>query len=163
MNVNILGFKLEFSNNISIGEFYQALESIENQELKIAPKTYISYLDIKSGYIIGLILSYKTNKKSLATKRDNEGDLIVTISEMAPGEYMTEANVFCINPYTLKGLVYSYIGSTSANAFKSIFRKCHSNVVRYKKKDYKNELTNFGEKKVENLQDKLTAQFFRRF
>ncbi len=163
MRVNILGFKLNFSQNISIGEFFQELESVEDKETTIYGRTHIPYVDVNDGLIIGLVLSYKSNKKSLATKRDADGDLVVTKSTLDPNEHGTEVSVFCINPATLKGLIYSYTGALSPTGFRQLLKKQHQRVKRKKIKDYKNEITDFGNKNVSDIKTKIISNFHGEF
>ena len=148
MKVKILGFQLELAKNISVGEFYQQLESIEEQEILIHGKTHILLTDIVKDYICGVFLTYKTNKKSLATQKDKSGELIVNKATLKPGEHGTEVSVFCVNPVTLKGLFYSYSGAASPTGIQSFFRKQHGVIKRQKIKDYKNQLTDFGTKNI---------------
>lgn len=64
MKVSVLGFELNFSDGISIGEFYQQLESVEDKEIKVHGKKHIIYTDIIDETITGIVLSYRSIKGS---------------------------------------------------------------------------------------------------
>ncbi|MDO7083249.1 hypothetical protein WNY51_06550 [Pseudocolwellia sp. AS88] len=163
MKVKIIGFELEIAKNISIGEFFQQLETIEGKEIPIYSKKHILFTDVVDNFICGLILTYKTNKKSLATQKDSEGDLIINKSELKAGEHGTEVCVFCLNPSTNKGLLYSYNGSASPTSINELFRKQHEIVRLNKIKDRKNQLTDFGKKHIENVDKKAREMFWGQF
>lgn len=159
MNVSNVGFKLELAKNISIGEFFQEMEAFEDKESNVYGRIHVPYFDTASGYIIGSILSYRGSKKILTTERDQHGDLIVKRSELSDGENGTEVCMFCINPATMKGLMYCYFGSITLPAFQALLQRIHTKVKARKRKEYRNELTQFSTKKIANLSDKLEKQF----
>ena len=159
MKVNLLGFEIQLATGVSVGDFYQQLESIEDKDIKIRSRTSVLYTDIVENLICGLVLSYKTNKKSLVTTRDSDGDLTVTKNTLKNHEHGTEVSLFAINPVTLRGIFYSYSGSVSPNGLAEIFKSQHDIVLRYKKKSYKDELTNLGVKKVNKLSQKIREKY----
>ncbi len=163
MKVKILGFELEMKSGVSVGEFYQQLESYEDKEIIILGKTNVIYTDVIDGYICGIVLNYKSNKKSIVTTRDSDGDLMVRKDKLKKGEKGTEVSLFVINPETMKGLFYSYAGATSPSALGEIFKKCHQKVHTYKVADYKSELTNCGMKDVSDIAKKVRNKFPGKF
>ncbi len=159
MKVKILGFRLSLAKNISVGEFYQQLEAVEEKEISINGRTHILLTDIVNDYICGVFLTYKTNKKSLATQKDKNGDLIVNKATLKPGEHGTEVSVFCINPSTLKGLFYNYNGAASPTGIQKFFRDQHNAVKRLKIDDYKNQITDFRTKNIDGASKKARKMF----
>lgn len=159
MRVTLLGFGIELAKGVSIGEFYQQVERIEGEEIKLSSRKSVLYTDVIDGLICGLVLSYKSNKKSLITARDRNGDLVVTKNILKNNEHGTEVSLFVINPDSLKGIFYSYSGSVSPTGFYSLLKKRHDEVLKYKRKSYREELTNFGQQKVYNLQKKIMNRY----
>lgn len=159
MNVTNLGFKLDLAENISIGEFFQEMESFEDKECNVYGRIHVPYFDTTNGYVIGSILSYRGSKKILTTERDSNDDLVVKKSELSDGENGTEVCMFCLNPVTMKGLMYSYFGSITLPAFQALLQKVHTRIKARKSKEYRNELTQFGDKNVSNVSEKLKKKF----
>lgn len=163
MKVKIVGFELEIAKNISIGEFFQQLEAIEGKEVAIYSKKHVLLTDVVDGFICGLILTYKDNKKSLATQKDSDGDLIINKSELKKGEHGTEVCVFCLNPSTKKGLLYNYTGSASPTSINELFRRQHETIRLSKIKDRKNQLSDFGKRNIDNLDKKARDMYWGKF
>lgn len=138
--VKISGFQLTFSDNIKIGEVYQQLERFENQEIKLSGgRNGIYLVDTHENYICGILITFRDDKKSVATKRDEDGNLKVIKSELRKDEHASEASVFFINPITKSGLFYSYFGGSNAAALSKIFSNAHKNARKYAIKSYIDE------------------------
>jgi len=159
MKVNILGFEIKLAKGVSIGDFYQQLEAIEDHEIKLKSRTTIMYTDVVDHLMCGIVLSYKSNKKSLVTARDTDGNLTVTKNILKSNEHGTEVSLFAINPDSLKGIFYSYSGSVSPTGFSELFKKRHDVDLKHKKQSYRDELTQFGSKKISNLTKKISKKY----
>lgn len=159
MNVNTVGFKLKLRNNVSIADLLQELEALEDKEITIYGRIHVPYVDVVNNLLVGLVLSYRSSKKSLISERDSSGDLIVRKSELKDGEHSTEVGIFCINPETLKGLLYCYFGSVTVTGFGRLLNKAHSSAFKRAAKEYKRQLTDFNRKKDPKLQNKINKHF----
>jgi hypothetical protein len=159
MKVRTLGFQLALSDGVALGELFQQLESVEDKEIKISSKKGLIYTDVVNGLICGLILSYKSNKKSLVTQRDKDGDLKVTKNELKDNEHGTEVSIFCLNPGSLKGLFYSYSGGVSATGMSDILKQSHDAVFRRAKEQYRKEITEFGKTPINHINQKIENKF----
>ena len=159
MQVKILGFHLQLAKNISMGDFYQQLETIENKEIKIGQKVHVLLTDIVENLICGVILTFRNNKKSIATEKDENGDLVVNKSTLKAGEFGTEVSVFVLNPASNKGLLYSYSGSASPTSVQHLFRLQHNKIKSGKIREFTKELTDFG-KKDKNSHKKAAKEFY---
>ena len=159
MKVNILGFEIKMAQGVEVGDFYQQLELIEDKEINLKSRKTILYTDVIDNYICGLVLSYKSNKKSLVSARDIDGDLTVTKNVLKDDEHGTEVSLFVIHPHSLKGLFYSYSGSVSPTGFAELLKKRHDADLRFKKQSYKDELTQFNTKKVTNIGKKISEKY----
>ena len=159
MIVHKYGFKLKLAKNLSVAEFFQELERFDDKEVTIQSRVRVPYFDVKDNYIVGCVLTYKTNKKSLVSERDGAGDLIVKKSELGEGEHGTEVSMVCINPSNLHGLFYSYTGALSHMALHELLKKAHTSLKKQRKKDFKNQLTQLSDKPVANLAQKLEEEY----
>jgi hypothetical protein len=126
--VNALGFQLKLAENITIGEFYSAMQSHADAEIEVKPTRHVLYVDKKDGYIIGLILTYRNHRRYMEAKRDENGALLVSKLEVEQGANGTEVNVFILNPETCRGILYTYFGSISAGRTWRLFRNIHESV-----------------------------------
>jgi len=159
MKVNILGFEIGLAKGVSTGDFYQQLEAIEDHEIKLKSRTTIIYTDVVDHLMCGIVLSYKSNKKSLVTARDADGNLTITKNTLKNNEHGTEVSLFAINPGSLKGIFYSYNGSVSPTGFRELLKKRHDIDLKFKKQSYRDELTHFGGKEISNLPKKVSKKY----
>ncbi|WP_444940252.1 hypothetical protein ACJJI3_15940 [Microbulbifer sp. ZKSA004] len=159
MKVKTLGFELLFATGVTVGDFYQRLERIEDKEIEIKSRRTVLYTDVIHGLICGLVISYKDNKKSLVTLRDDSGDLMVSKKTLSKNEYGTEVSLFAINPINLRGLFYSYQGSVSPVGLSSLFKKSHDEELRFKKNQYQKELTEFGKKSIKEIGKRVLEKY----
>ena len=140
--VKISGFQLNFSNKIKIGEIYQQLERFENKEIKLSGgRNGIYLINTHDDYISGILITFRDDKKSVATKRDGSGKLEVIKSELRKDEHASEASIFIINPKTKSGLFYSYFGGSNAAALSKIFSNAHTEARKYSIKSFVEEHT----------------------
>ncbi|MDX1491310.1 MAG: hypothetical protein R3332_08485 [Pseudohongiellaceae bacterium] len=129
MKVSILGFELTPSKGVDFQSIYDNLIGMSDSEIKIFGRIHVPYVGIANNYIQGLILSYRTSKKSLVSERDANGDLLVKKNELGAGQHGTEVSIFTINPLTGRGVMYSYYGSLSETGYQNFFKRSH-NIVR---------------------------------
>lgn len=147
-NVKIVGFELNFSRNIGIGEFFQELERIDGKSTKLHNRTHYTFFDIKNDFIVGLVLTYTGDKKSIATHEDGEsGDLMVNKLELLSDQNKTEVSLLCLNPGTRRGLFYQYPGNLSASGYFKILQRQHNQIKRRKIKDKANEFSQLSTSK----------------
>ena len=99
-----------------------------------------------------ILITFRDDKKSVATKKDENGKLEIIKSELRKDEHATEASVFCINPKTKSGLLYTYFGGSNAAALSKIFAVAHTQARRYAIKD-------FVDQKVEQSKSKSRKKF----
>ncbi|MDO6446628.1 hypothetical protein Q4493_12660 [Colwellia sp. 1_MG-2023] len=145
MNVNVVGFQMSFARRINIPELYQLLESSSGKKLRQGSTSYLYYTDLKEGYIIGLVLRFKEDKKSIATSKEGE-EFIIDKTELGKGKESTEVSLFAINPETCRGVYYSYIGSLSSSILKTIWKKPHDKLKTYNIKSLIDEYSQHGKK-----------------
>lgn len=157
--VQAVGYRLALGKNISIGEIYQQLETVENKETNINGKTYVLLTDVVDRHIVGLVLSYKGDKKSIATYRDTSGDLVVQENKLADNQHKTEVVIFRLNPTTLTGAMFQYHGSMSTTGLAQFLRSQHQVVKRSLVKDKYNELSQFGKKNKERARKKANEHY----
>ncbi len=151
--VKVTGFELNFSNNLRMPEIYQIFESMEGKDISLSGGRSGLYLtDVIDNYICGILITFRDDKKSVVTKKNEDGKLSVIKSELRKDEHATEASVFCINPATKSGLLYTYFGGSNAAALSKIFAIAHTKARRYAIKDYIDE-------KVEQSQNKKRRKF----
>lgn len=125
MKVNVVGFELSFAKGIEIPELFQLLESGQDKEHKHGKDRYIYFTQLLGGIIVGVVLRFKSDKKTIATTKDENGELIIDIKTFAEEKYSTEVSLFAINPNSLRGVCYSYLGSLSETILIDMFRKPH--------------------------------------
>jgi len=127
--VKVSGFDMEFSGGIQMNDFYQELESIsKKQDIRVGVYSTRLYTRIIDGLAIGLILTFKDDKKKLATEKDGSGKLKVNRVELKEHQTSTEASLFCFNPLTKSGIFTHYAGAASVSVYTSIFNQAHKNV-----------------------------------
>lgn len=144
--VKVLGFKFELAKHIEIADFFQSLESFEDKEIKYFDRLLVPYFDIKENYIIGAVLSLRDDKLSIASSRDSKGNLTVNTNELASDQQKTEVALFCINPATCRGLLYTYYGSISTTSLYHLFNKAHRKLKNQKVIGMANELSDLGKR-----------------
>jgi hypothetical protein len=141
MKVRTVGFQLKFSNNIELPEIYQIIESNQGKEIEHFGDKYIYYTEVRDNYIVGLVLRFNEVKSSIATETDKDGNLVIDISMIGDKKSNTEVSMFSINPVTLRGMYYNYRGSLSSSALKTIWKKPHDIIMKYKIKSLTDEFS----------------------
>jgi len=126
--VRIAGFQLTLAKNISIGEFYRTLEAAHGIETNVSGKTNLLLTDVTQGYIVGAILVYKGDKKSVATRKAKADGLLIDRIKLKENQEGTEVSFFCINPRNLKGVFYKYMGGPAHTSYAKIFKRQHDQV-----------------------------------
>lgn len=159
MKVHMVGFKVEPFSGVDFGDVFQDLENKTDVETNYQFGTVVPYFSVISGWAVGLLVRFRSNKKSIISKRDSAGDLLVDKQQLASDEHGTEVTICVLNPSTLKGLFYSYRGAVTPNGLKHIFRNSYATVRRQNVKDYKNQLTHFGENKISTLSKKVKEAY----
>jgi len=144
VKVNVIGFELSLAKGIEIPEIYQLLESAQGDEHKHGKDRYIYFTQLLDGIIVGLVLRFKTDKMTIATTKDENGELIIDIKELAKEKDSTEVSLFAINPNTLRGVCYSYLGSLSETILTNIFRKPHDKLKSGNIKSLTEQYSQFG-------------------
>lgn len=127
-SVNRLGFEFKLSNNIDVLDFYEHLISRDEANFEYAGTTYIVYVSFLKNYLVGQILKYKDDEHFLESKKDSEGNLIVTKRKTTEGYNGTEAASFIINPNTGRGLLDTYINSVTPMVFGTLLKRFHYEV-----------------------------------
>ncbi|WP_133151431.1 hypothetical protein, partial [Vibrio lentus] len=127
--VKVSGFEMQFSEGVEMNDFYQELELISrNQEIIVGAYSTRVYTRIVDGLAVGLILTFKDDRKKLATEQDGSGKLKVNRIELKENQTSTEASLFCFNPSTKCGVFTHYAGAASVSVYTSIFGQAHKNV-----------------------------------
>lgn len=158
--VATVGFELSFSENIGIGEFYQNLESNELGAISIDGKSHHLLTNVcDDGFIVGLVLTYKGDKKILATIEEKNLLKIEKI-ELKDNQNSTAVSMFCINPESKRGFYYSYYNGVTNTTFCKLFKKVHDEIRESKIKDKIEEISDFQKKKVKDVRVKA-AGFFK--
>lgn len=158
--VKIIGFEIKPASNISFNDLFQAIKMDCGKEGTIKNKITYSLCGERDHYMAGIVLSYKGDRKNLTTLKEPDGKLRVEKSTLRKGQYSTEANIFCINPVSLKGVIYQYSGSLSAGGFYDLLNNAHKRILKAKIEDKIQELTNFGLSKVSLRKARKKAREF---
>jgi len=146
MQVRISGFQLEFSNNINLPEVFHTLESMQGKKISRYKDKYLYYTDVKEGYIVGVVLRFRANKKSISTTTDASGNLILDVTKLGTAEDNTDVSVFSLNPKTLRGVFYQYTGGLSPASLGQIWSQAHDKVKSDKIKTLTLEYSQLGTK-----------------
>jgi hypothetical protein len=102
--VRVSAFEVEFAENLDIGNFYQSLEALERKEIPIVPgRRCLLLTDVVGGYIVGIALNFRDDKKNIVTVNNNN-NLEVVKNSLKDNEHNTEATVFLMHPVTKMGL-----------------------------------------------------------
>jgi hypothetical protein len=147
MKVSISGFELSFAKPFSLPEIYQLFESLQGKEYRHYSDKYIYYTDVKENFIVGVVLRFKKDKKSIATRTNENGDLVIDVSKLGEDEDNTEVSIFCMNPKTLKGVFYAYVGGMSVNILRTIWKAPHDTIKANKIKSLTQEYSRFEDKR----------------
>jgi hypothetical protein len=127
--VKVSGFEMDFSSGIEMNDFFQELESIsKKQDIRVGIYSTRIYTRIIDNLAVGLILTFKDDKKKLATQKDGSGKLKVNRVELKEYQTSTEASLFCFNPVTKSGVFTHYAGAASVSVYTSIFNQAHKTV-----------------------------------
>ncbi|MCA2019090.1 hypothetical protein LDJ79_23480 [Vibrio tritonius] len=127
--VRVSGFEMQFSEGIEMNDFYQELESIsKNKDINVGQYSTRVFTRIVDGLAVGLILTFRDDRKKLATEKDGNGQLKVNRIELKEDQTSTEASLFCFNPISKCGVFTHYSGSASVSVYTSIFGQAHKNV-----------------------------------
>ncbi|MFQ1970942.1 hypothetical protein [Aeromonas veronii] len=127
--VKVSGFEMQFSDGIEMNDFYQELELISrNQDINVGTYSTRVYTRIVDELAVGLILTFKDDRKKLASEEDGSGKLKVNRIELKEHQTNTEASLFCFNPSTKSGVFTHYAGAASVSVYASIFGQAHKNV-----------------------------------
>jgi hypothetical protein len=126
--VRTLGFKLDFADRIKFGHVAAALIEKTGQEVNHYGGRSIVYVDIVDNVFVGLVLSFKGNRKFMNSMMDSRGKFLVKKMKLAENEHGIEAAVFCVNPITGSGLFTSYWGGVGSSKLRMIFDAVHKEI-----------------------------------
>ncbi|MBY7899344.1 hypothetical protein KW507_02045 [Vibrio fluvialis] len=127
--VRVSGFEMQFSDGVEMNDFYQELESIsKTKDINVGQYSTRVFTRIVDGLAVGLILTFRDDKKKLATEKDSSGQLKVNRVELKEDQTSTEASLFCFNPISKCGVFTHYSGSASVYVYTNIFGQAHKNV-----------------------------------
>ena len=162
--VSALGFQITLNPKVTFNELIAALKLRCDEEIANGAATHVLYLDEADNYIIGSAITLKGHKKSIESRRDDKGNLIITRSELAEDATGLEPTLFVINPRTQRGLYYRNYGSPSLNSLKRIFRSTHDSIVRARLKEtvedeYMKKPKGDEEKSKRKIQKRLKKEF----
>lgn len=128
--VNRLGFEFKFANNISVTDFYKKALEYNEKSITYQSTSYFIYVSFLKDVLAGQIIKYKDDEHFLESKKDPQGNLLVSKRSTTKGFKGTEAATFVINPTSGKGLLDTYMSSVSPHIFGKILSKIHSDVRR---------------------------------
>jgi hypothetical protein len=157
-----LGFQLEFADRIRIGNFYKQLQMMNGQEFSHWGTQNFIYTDLVDSIIVGLVLSFKGQRKYMNSIRDAQGRFRVQKQQLREGEHGTEASIFCINPASGKGIFTTHWGGVGASKLKMAFRDVHEDLKTKLIERYVEEGIGRGETRIE-LRKEARAIFHRKF
>ncbi|EGQ8412013.1 MULTISPECIES: hypothetical protein [Vibrio] len=127
--VKVSGFEMQFSDGVEMNDFYQELELISrNRDINVGAYSTRVYTRVVDKLAVGLILTFKDDRKKLASEEDGSGKLKVNRIELKEHQTSTEASLFCFNPLTGCGVFTHYAGAASASVYAAIFGQAHKNV-----------------------------------
>ena len=145
--VKVSGFEIMFSEGVKMNDFFQELESIsKNKKINVSTYSTRVYTRIIENLVVGLILTFKDDKKRLATEKDINGKLKVNRIELKEHQASTEASLFCFNPSTQSGLFTHYAGAASISVYTAIFNQANKNIKQRLIDQRIDELSDFGRK-----------------
>jgi hypothetical protein len=128
--VCVLGFEITLNKHVKFSDLLQALQTGCDKEISQGTSTHLFYLDNIDNFTIGSAITIKGHKKSIQSRRDDNGNLIIERKELSREEDALEPTLFAINPRTQRGVYFRNYGSLSLNALQRIFRQTHDKMVK---------------------------------
>jgi len=123
--VSVMGFQISLNRYVPFDSLINELKGVCDRDIINGRGTNVLYLDEAYGYVIGSSLTLKGHRKTIESKRDANGDLVVEHSEINSEATGIEPTLFAINPITRRGVYYRNYGGPSLNALQRIFRNSH--------------------------------------
>ncbi|ELB2095497.1 hypothetical protein ACWO0M_004707 [Vibrio parahaemolyticus] len=143
--VKISGFELELAKGIGMNYFYQQLEALtKKSDFQVGNYSVRVFTRIVDNLAVGLILTFKGDKRKLATEEDDAGKLKVNRIELEDHQTSTEASLFCFNPKSQRGVFTHYAGAASISIYSTIFNQAHKAAKELYINQKVQERTNFG-------------------
>lgn len=160
--VQVSAFELQFAKGVNFSDFIDELKNFVGTPRKIGNLTHHLLTDTLDGFLVGLVISYKGDKKFLTTK-EGLGDLEVSTIKLDQNQHSTVVSIFAINGSTRRGMYYQYHGGVSTGAFAKLLGGVHDSARKAKVKMKRSELTNAGTKQVEKATKKAEEHYEGRF
>lgn len=143
--VKISGFELELAKGIGMNYFYQQLEALSKKsDFQVGNYSVRVFTRIVDNLAVGLILTFKGDKRKLATEEDDAGKLKVNRIALEEHQTSTEASLFCFNPVSQRGVFTHYTGAASISVYSTIFNQAHKTAKELFISQRVEEQTNFG-------------------
>lgn len=163
--VKVSGFEMQFSDGVEMNDFYQELERISrNRDINVGAYSTRVYTRVVDELAVGLILTFKDDRKKLASEEDGSGKLKVNRIELKEHQTSTEASLFCFNPTTKCGVFTHYTGAASVSVYASIFGQAHKNVkdrlIEQRVDEYSRGRT-FGD--IKKIRNRVLGEFLGLF
>lgn len=160
MKVRFLGFNLDNqSKSISLEEYITHMITPEGKILNIGEYNRYMFFnkDSNKEYYLGLLVTVK-DQKSYCKLVNDDGKMLVQISEIDSNENLMDFNFFVINKETGSGMYQYYHQSCSLNSFGYFITKEFNN---YKTERTADELSTFIDEKEKEKQKKLLNKKYR--
>jgi len=143
MKVKSIGFEIKNPNpNINISDVMTMFMNSSSRVHSYADFSRQILMAEKDDYYIGLVLTYKNQKKNLKSTI-NRGNFKLKVEDLKSDEKIVTFNFFCLKKSNLKGLYLYHHASCSVSSLFSNFQTLSNEYIRRKNKE---ELASLGQK-----------------
>lgn len=130
--VKVIAFSVKPSTGVDIGNFFQALESMDGEEnLKAYGRSHLLRTRIVNGYITLILLKVSGDKKSVISRKISKDQHQVVTHTLRESESGVEVVLLAINPANGLGIMYNYWKATSPGMLTDILTKANNKARRW--------------------------------
>lgn len=159
MRIKGNGFSISTSNaNIDLLEVIRNFMTSNDQIINRADFSRRILINEEEHYFIGLVLTFKNQRKNCLSKIEN-GRFSIKVEDLQGDDKLVNFNFFCINKQSFKGLYLYYRGSCSLN---SLFSKWQSQSNRLIRRKVSNEKKALGKTATQLQKDAIDYKYLQR-
>lgn len=155
--VNTSAFRMSLGPHVSFDELRATIISEESSEIRANGFGNQVLMDVREGYLIGLILTFKGDKLILGTK-GQQRDIKATRLSLRKNERSTQVSLFCLHPVDGMGMLYTYHTGLSTNSFGNVMECYYKKILREKRATKKLELLG-GKKRLSESKKKRLEEY----